>query len=516
MKNKFRNTDSAIKAGDLILTEQPFAFVLSAKEKGFRCDSCLEKGKVLKCSGCQFVHYCGRACQRDAWNDHKWECANLKRVAPKVIPDAARMVARIINRLARGDGHSYRAFYSATSFRMWRDLMSHYSDLKADKKRMEHFTSLCGVLYEFLKDISLPNNVELMGIYGRMLINSFNILDNDLNSIGTGIYLACSIVDHSCTPNAVATFDGKTINIRALEDMPCLDWNQIRISYIDLMKTPFDRQTELLQSYYFLCQCDRCLDENHHKYLHAAKCLNADCTNPVYIPWKENCQLFIKAENTPDQEKTQTEPEKTPNMEKSLVESNSQNGDSLPNGHHSTTNSHGDMEIVKNQPGQGRSISCDECHTKYTDNHVNVFIKTMEFTEVHLQNMLESSTAYVDVCKYCLDRHEGVLHALNVMHAQTLDHAFDSLIQMQSWDRACACADKLVPCFKFYYGERNPLLGLLHLKYGKILLYKSNIQQALEQLKCAQKILKITHGERHPLYKDQLLPLLTQAMLEGS
>ncbi|XP_073957794.1 histone-lysine N-methyltransferase SMYD3-like [Choristoneura fumiferana] len=85
------------------------------------------RGKVLKCSGCQFVHYCGRSCQKDAWNDHKWECANLKRVAPKVIPDAARMLAKIINRLARGDGHSHRAFYSATSFRMWKDLMSHYS-----------------------------------------------------------------------------------------------------------------------------------------------------------------------------------------------------------------------------------------------------------------------------------------------------------------------------------------------------------------------------------------------------
>lgn len=43
MKNKYRNTDSIIKAGDLILTEQPFAFVLTSKEKGNRCDNCLEK-----------------------------------------------------------------------------------------------------------------------------------------------------------------------------------------------------------------------------------------------------------------------------------------------------------------------------------------------------------------------------------------------------------------------------------------------------------------------------------------
>ncbi|XP_049885754.1 histone-lysine N-methyltransferase SMYD3 isoform X1 [Pectinophora gossypiella] len=488
MKNKYRNTDSSIKAGDLILTEQPFAYVLSSKEKGFRCDNCLEKGKVLKCSGCQFVHYCGRSCQRDAWNDHKWECSNLKRIAPKVIPDGARMLAKIINRLKRSDGNSYRAFYSATSFRMWKDLMSHYSDLKADKKRMDHFTSLCVVLYEFLKDISLPNTVELMGIYGRMVINSFTLLDTDMNSIGTGIYLACSIVDHSCNPNAVATFDGKTISIRAIQDMPCLDWNQIRISYIDLMKSPYDRQTELLKSYYFLCQCDRCMDENQHKVLHGAKCLNRECDNPVKIPWKENCELVRKPEKSDDE----SEP--------------AQNGDAL--------NDHDELEIKQN--GLEQVIHCTECGTKYTENHVNVFIKTMEFTEMHLQNMQETSVAYVDVCKYCLERQEGVLHHLNVMHAQTLDHAFDALIQVQLWELACEYAEKLIPCFKFYYGDRHPLLGLLHLKYGKILLYKTDLQKALAQLKCSQKILKMTHGERHPLYKDQLLPLLTQAMLENS
>ncbi|KAL4714622.1 hypothetical protein ACJJTC_019685 [Scirpophaga incertulas] len=492
MKNKFRNNNSAIKAGDLILTEQPFTFVLSSKEKGSRCDNCLEKGKVLKCSGCQFVHYCGRTCQKDAWPDHKWECVNLKRVSPKVIPDAARMLAKIINKLSRGDGHSYRAFYSGTSFRMWKDLMSHYSDLKADMKRMDHFTSLCGTLHEFLKDLSLPNTVELMGLYGRMIINSFTILDIDMNSIGTGVYLAASILDHSCSPNAVATFDGKTINIRATKDMTYLDWSQIRISYIDLMKTAYERQTELLDNYYFLCQCDRCLDDAQNKMMHAAECLNTDCDNPVSIPWKENCQLVKRLEIS----------------EVKSYDSTIQ------------THSNDDSEVkiggLVNENVTEDVVRCNECGTKYTEKHVEQFIKTMEFTELHLQNMKEASVAYVDVCKYCLERQEGVLHPLNVLHAQTLDHAFDALIQVQLWQNACMYAEKLLPCFRFYYGDRHPLLGLLHLKYGKILLYKMNLNEALEQFKLAEKILKITHGDKHPLYREQLVPLLRQAMIESN
>ncbi|KAH9629543.1 hypothetical protein HF086_014554 [Spodoptera exigua] len=444
MRNKYRNTDSSIKAGDLILTEQPFAFVLSSKEQGSRCDNCLEKGKVLKCSGCQFVYYCGRACQRDAWGDHKWECANFKRVAPKVLPDGARMLAKIINRLYRD-----------------------YSDLKSDTKRMDHFTSLCVVLYEFLKDISLPNTVELMGLYGRMVINSFMILDIDMNSIGTGIYLASSILDHSCDPNAVAIFDGKTINIRAIKDMPCLDWNQ------------------------YLFQNVLIADENQLKHVHGAICLNKQCNEPVTIPWKEDCLLVRRPEKTEVNEPSNSKAEK---QEENSTDLN---------------------KIEENGVDEKDALHCKECGTKYTDKHVDVFVKTMEFTHLHLQNMERASVAYVDVCQYCLDRQEGVLHPLNVMHAQTLDHAFDALIQVQLWDKACVYAEKLIPCFRFYYGDRNPLLGLLHLKYGKILLFKMDVEKALAQLKCAEKIIKMTHGDRHPLYKEQLLPLLQQAIMES-
>lgn len=60
-----------------------------------------------------------------------------------------------------------------------------------------------------------------------MCINSFNICNEELNSLGTGIYLAASILDHSCEPNAVAIFDGTTLNLRVTKTMPCLDWNKV-------------------------------------------------------------------------------------------------------------------------------------------------------------------------------------------------------------------------------------------------------------------------------------------------
>lgn len=106
--------------------------------------------------------------------------------------------------------------------------VSDYTDLKNDPKRIDHFVSLCQVLEDFLGSTQLPNSAEILRLYGRMCVNSYNILDSDMNSIGVGIYLGPSVIDHSCKPNAVAVFEGTTILIRALVDIPRLDWSQVR------------------------------------------------------------------------------------------------------------------------------------------------------------------------------------------------------------------------------------------------------------------------------------------------
>lgn len=279
------NNNNLTKKGTTIFTAKPFAYVLSSKYRTNRCDYCLTSGKLFRCSACQYVYYCNRSCQQGSWPTHNTECVNLKRVSPKVVPDMARLMARIIIKLNQG-GDDEVEYYTKTKFRRFKDLMSHYSDIKKDEKKMEHFMFLCGVLFGFLGDTQMPNSAELMGIYGRICINSFNIFDLDMNSIGVGIYLAPSVVDHSCVPNAVATFEGITLNIRTIEDLPSLDWSQIRISYIDVLKTTQERRSELQSSYYFWCNCKKC--EKPELMAEAAACPNKNCTNPC-SPDMESC-----------------------------------------------------------------------------------------------------------------------------------------------------------------------------------------------------------------------------------
>ncbi|GAB0092961.1 histone-lysine N-methyltransferase SMYD3 [Sergentomyia squamirostris] len=282
-----------IERGTCILTEKPFVHVLKSRYRRERCDHCFASGKVLKCSGCCYVYYCNRTCQKEAWDFHKVECPFLKKITPRIVPDAARILARIILKLQRG-GDLEKGYYTETCYRKFRDLMSHYHEIRTDPKRVEHLESLSVVLRELLGDNLMPNFTELQGIYGRVVVNGFNILDGEMNSIGTGLYLGISVVDHSCTPNAVATFEGTTLYIRAIEDLPSLDWSQIFISYVDIMQTTEDRRIDLKSQYYFLCTCSRCIDPEESPEMEAAACPNSNCIQPLILKggkeFPESCE----------------------------------------------------------------------------------------------------------------------------------------------------------------------------------------------------------------------------------
>lgn len=428
----------SLKRGSCILSESPFVHVLKSKFRGERCDHCLQLNKVRKCSSCKYVAYCNQDCQSSAWEVHKTECAYLKKVYPKIVPDAARVLLRIVLKLRNG-GDRIRGYYTEKCYRKYMDLMSHYNEIKCDPKRLEHLESLRAVLTDLLGNLLVPNEAELLSMYGRLITNGFNILDPEMNAIGTGIYLGVSVVDHSCKPNAVATFEGTTLSIRLIEDIPSLDWSKIFISYIDLLSTSTERRNDLKANYYFLCCCSQCVDKQKDMEMNAASCVN------------ERCDALVDIE----------------------------------------------------------SDRCEKCNSYITMEHREKFKEIMDLTKNHLQNM--EDIAYLDVCEICLNKQESLLHPLNVWHVKTLDAAFEAAIKVQKWTTALEYGLRLIPGFRKYCGDWNPLLGLLYLKCGKLLLYENRLQEAFENLIEAEKIIAVTHGKNHSLYNEQLVPLLMQA-----
>lgn len=61
----------------------------------------------------------------------------------------------------------------------------------------------------------------------QMVTNSFSVTDEQQKVIGSTLYLAGSIFDHSCRPNAVVTFQGTKLTVRAVEDMQDFCWDKV-------------------------------------------------------------------------------------------------------------------------------------------------------------------------------------------------------------------------------------------------------------------------------------------------
>jgi hypothetical protein len=133
---------------------------------------------------------------------------------------------------------------------------------------------------------SLNREVDInicIKVVQKMTRNVFTITDNELNKVGIGMYQLASRFNHSCSPNAIQTFDGDILTIRSTTD---IDKNEeITISYIDTgNKYACIRRIELWKQYAFYCHCNRCCQENSS--MNYWKCTN-NCTG-VY---SNNCSI---------------------------------------------------------------------------------------------------------------------------------------------------------------------------------------------------------------------------------
>ena len=107
---------------------------------------------------------------------------------------------------------------------------------------------------------------ELFSCYGKMLTNRFKI-KNDQETLGLGLYLSPSSLDHSCEPNCDVLFDGSKIIVKLNRDLK--PGEQPLISYCDLSMNKQQRKTYLEENYFFKCYCSKCvnIDEDFEIYL---------------------------------------------------------------------------------------------------------------------------------------------------------------------------------------------------------------------------------------------------------
>ncbi|KAI1732031.1 MYND finger domain-containing protein [Ditylenchus destructor] len=248
----------------------PFAYALYNEFLSEYCWYCLdEERKHLRCSACSVAIFCNKECQQLAWKDHKFECKALKKCTQ--VPDIeVRLLGRIVVRhkaISSGNAKEDPTFYKDRhSRRNVMDVWAHTKNIRNDPYAMQKFTDIYARLIQFYDSKALLPKDVIFELHCRDFINRHAISDKAyLKEIGKGLYCDLCAYDHSCKPNTIYTCNGFVATLRPLNaNVNLLDRSTTFYSYIDLLCAKQARRKLLKDTWYFQCDCERCVDNSEH------------------------------------------------------------------------------------------------------------------------------------------------------------------------------------------------------------------------------------------------------------
>nr|XP_060637333.1 histone-lysine N-methyltransferase SMYD1 isoform X1 [Anolis sagrei ordinatus] len=263
-KGRGLKTTKEFWAGDVIFAERAYAAVVFDSLTHLVCHTCFKRhAKLHRCGQCKFAHYCDRTCQKDAWVNHKSECAAIKKHG-KAPNENIRLAARIMWRIEReGGGLTEGCFVSIDSLQ---NHVEHFGEEEKKELRLD--------LESFLE--FWPHDCKQFGmqyishILGVINCNGFTLSDQrGLQAVGVGIFPNLCLVNHDCWPNCTVIFNNGNheavrsmfhtqmrIELRALGKISVGE--ELTVSYVDFLNVCEDRRQQLKKQYYFDCTCEHC------------------------------------------------------------------------------------------------------------------------------------------------------------------------------------------------------------------------------------------------------------------
>ncbi|XP_072217900.1 N-lysine methyltransferase SMYD2-like [Leuresthes tenuis] len=246
------------KVGQLLFSCPAYSYVLSVKERGCICDFCFNRKESLaRCGKCKKAFYCNVKCQKGDWAMHKLECSAMNAFGENWSPsETSRLVARI---LAKKKIQKERC--ESEKMLLIGEMQSHVED--EDNEKKEGTEADISGLYRFFKHLEVPDHKDLLTLFSQVACNGFTIEDDELSHLGTAVYPDVALINHSCLPSVIVTYNGTSAEVRAVQDMKPGD--ELLISYIDLLYPTDDRNNRLREYYYFTCECPECTNKSKDK-----------------------------------------------------------------------------------------------------------------------------------------------------------------------------------------------------------------------------------------------------------
>eukprot|EP00668_Euglena_longa_P001374 GGOE01001629.1.p1 GENE.GGOE01001629.1~~GGOE01001629.1.p1 ORF type:complete len:449 (-),score=94.06 GGOE01001629.1:108-1454(-) len=250
-----------LSSGSVVITESPFAHVVDPRYATEICQTCLRTSSQLEmCRGCHLVGYCGDVCCNADRLAHSKECRSIQQVRPHVPTPTIRLVLRLLRQLEVEEWQERRLTEGLSALLRFEQLVSHLD--KVPKEARDDFAGMAKLVRDCrLAGESLPmcdDLPALMKVLAVLAVNSFHLLDDDLQPVGSGLFLHASALNHSCSPNAVVVFDGPNLFVRTLRSLA--PGEEVTISYVEVAASTDARQSQLKTRYHFDCDCQLCCD----------------------------------------------------------------------------------------------------------------------------------------------------------------------------------------------------------------------------------------------------------------
>jgi len=275
-----------VKPGDTLVRSKPFVYAIQPQFKNKVCEYCLtfhDTWKAIEmCSRCEAVGYCSEQCRLQHLPQHRVECELCVLRGKRIWPHRAWFVARAVLKV-EADGSLEKEPINQKRSRCFNDLMDHYEDITGDLDLGDcWYTEVSNLLGSLM-----PEKEEYLRIYGRLAVNSFALrvdANGEEENVGTALYRAASIFDHSCAPNATTVFNpGGVLEMKAMTASPALDLSNYYISYLDESDPRRFRLAKLSRTWYFTCGCSKCANTTSETEKHAALCQESRCDGCVHV-----------------------------------------------------------------------------------------------------------------------------------------------------------------------------------------------------------------------------------------
>ncbi|XP_060934633.1 histone-lysine N-methyltransferase SMYD1a [Limanda limanda] len=255
-----------LSPGEVVFTEPSFAAVVFDSFFSQVCHGCFRRrADLLRCAQCRFAHYCDRTCQTASWDEHKQECAAIRKMG-KAPGEHVRLAARVLWRI-----HKTKGVASDSQLVSVEQLEEHVAELpEAELQQLQADVSTFSQFWSQKKKHSAE---DISHIFGIIKCNGFTLSDQrGLQAVGVGLFPNLCLVNHDCWPNCTvilnhgnqsalssALHSQRRIELRALERIP--EGAELSVSYVDFLSLSAERQKQLKESFHFECTCEHC---SHH------------------------------------------------------------------------------------------------------------------------------------------------------------------------------------------------------------------------------------------------------------